>query len=140
DNAHKVRHVYFPEGSTIDASDPDGWIFPVGSRFYKTFHIDGRPIETRFMQKLPSGWFAATYAWNADGTATTRVTTGVRNALGTHFDIPDQTTCKGCHGGGSDWALGFELFSLATEGAEGLTVAVMNEEGLLSPKLLGDYR
>src|SRR5690606_38068815 len=32
DGAYKVRHVYFPEASTIDASDPDNWIFPVGSR------------------------------------------------------------------------------------------------------------
>lgn len=140
DHAHKERHVFFPEGSTIDASDPDGWIFPVGSRFYKTFRIDGRPIETRFLQKLEDRWFAATYAWNAEGTATARVTQGVRNALGTHFDIPDQTTCKGCHAGGSDWALGFEVFGLANDGAQGLTVGVMNDEGLLSPKLLGDYR
>lgn len=140
DGAHKERHVFFPEGSTIDTSDPDGWIFPVGSRFYKTFRIDGRPIETRFLQKLEDRWFVATYAWNADGTATARVTLGVRNALGTQFDIPDQTTCKGCHNGAADMAVGFELFGLAYEGAQGLTLDVMNHEGLLSPPLLGDYR
>lgn len=139
DGAIKDRYVYLPPGSTIDASDPDHWVLPIGTRLYKTFSFGGRPVETRLLRKNEAGWFAATYAWNADSSATRRVTDGVRNALGTGYDIPDQTTCMGCHDGASDAALGFELISLANAGTTGLNLAALNAEGLISPKLLGDY-
>lgn len=139
DGAEKERYVYLPPGSTIDARDPDRWRLPEGTRLYKHFRIDGRLIETRFLQKLSTGWFAATYAWNAEGSATVRVTKGARNVFGTGYDIPDQTTCEGCHRGASDMALGFELIGLANEGASGLDLQALNAEGLLSPPLMGDY-
>lgn len=139
DGAFKERYLYLPKGTVIDASDPDEWIFPIGTRLYKTFSVKGRPVETRFLQKNDDGWFMATYAWNATATATQRVTAGVRNALGTGYDIPEQYTCASCHRGAADRVLGFELIGLANEGAAGLELSVLNAEGLLSPKLLGDY-
>lgn len=139
DGAEKERFIYLPPDSHIDVKNPDAWIFPVGARIYKTFSIAGRPVETRYLQKNEAGWFAATYAWNADGSATERITLGRRNALGTGYEIPDQTTCKGCHGGASDMSLGFELISLANEGATGLNLDALNAEGWLSEPLWGDY-
>ena len=37
DGAAKKRWVYLPPGATIDASDAENWIFPVGTKFWKEF-------------------------------------------------------------------------------------------------------
>src|SRR5688572_325136 len=37
DGAAKARWVYLPDASSIDATDPGAWNFPVGTRFWKEF-------------------------------------------------------------------------------------------------------
>src|SRR5512137_3035620 len=46
DGAAKRRWIRLPPGATIDASDPDEWDFPVGTRVWKEFTF-GRKVETR---------------------------------------------------------------------------------------------
>ena len=65
DGATKLRWVSLPKGSTIDATDGDAWRFPVGTRFWKQFSFDGRPVETRYIEKTGDGtWIFAAYVWS----------------------------------------------------------------------------
>ena len=69
DGAAKRRWVYLPAGTTIDASNPRQWEFPVGTRFWKEFSFAGRRVETRVLWKTSdAGWLAGSYVWNKDGT------------------------------------------------------------------------
>src|SRR5690554_4584581 len=36
DGSTKERFLWLPEGTAIDASDPDRWAFPVGTKAWKT--------------------------------------------------------------------------------------------------------
>ena len=69
DGAGKRRWAYIPECEKIDTSNVNDWSFPVGSRFFKEFSIDGQLIETRIIQKIGSGprdFAYASYLWNED--------------------------------------------------------------------------
>jgi hypothetical protein len=67
DGAAKRRWIRLPAGSSIDASDPWAWEFPVGTRFWKEFSF-GRRVETRLIEKQANGrWSFATYLWDEDG-------------------------------------------------------------------------
>lgn len=133
DGADKQRYIALPPGTTIDTSDLDEWTFPVGTKLWKEFDFGGQPVETRFLWKTaPATWFRTTYAWSADGSSATEVTTGVENVNGGTYEIPSQTMCTTCHQGRIDGVLGFEAVSLAAPGAAGLTLAELTGEGLLS--------
>ncbi|HXY38575.1 MAG TPA: hypothetical protein VEQ10_02850 [Vicinamibacteria bacterium] len=67
DGAEKRRFVYLPPGTWIDASDPDAWRFPVGTRFWKEFGFHRRPVETRYLENTAGGWRFAAYVWSDDG-------------------------------------------------------------------------
>ena len=41
DGAVKSRWIYLPPGQQIDASEPDQWVFPVGTRIFKEFAFAG---------------------------------------------------------------------------------------------------
>lgn len=101
DGATKRRWLRLPRGTAIDGSQPDAWIFPVGTRLWKEFSF-GRRVETRYMERSANGWTFATYVWNADesdaviapprGTrAATEVARGVLHA------IPSAADCHACH-------------------------------------------
>jgi len=121
DGATKKRWLWLPAGATIDASDPDVWHFPVGTRAWKEFALAGRPIETRFIERLADGsWRFAAYAWNADATAATLApAAGVRNAAesapGIAYDIPSVADCRACHGGHPSTLLGFSALQLSSD-------------------------
>ena len=57
DGAAKRRWISLPPGTAIDASRPDAWEFPRGTRLWKEFSLD-RPVETRFIERLPDGSLA----------------------------------------------------------------------------------
>ncbi len=40
DGAAKRRHIQLPKATWIDASDPDAWRFPVGTKLWKEFLTD----------------------------------------------------------------------------------------------------
>jgi hypothetical protein len=140
DGATKQRYVHLPSGSRIDVSDPDHWVFPIGTRFYKTFIVGGRLIETRMLQKTSATtWFRATYAWSEDASRTTRARDGVSDVFGTGYDIPEEGSCPKCHDGAVDTVLGFEAVSLGNPGATGLTLAALEAGGHLSSALPASY-
>jgi len=91
----KLRWILLPPGTKIDATDPDEWTFPVGTKVWKEFSRDGNLVETRLFQKVQTGfWARTTYAWNADDTDAT-VSGGGDIPWGTdggiyHIPTPDE--------------------------------------------------
>ncbi len=133
DGAEKSRWIELPPGSTIDTRDMDEWSFPMGTKIWKEFRLAGRPVETRFLWKRSTGeWLATTYAWSADGSSATEVTTGVTNVGGGTYEIPSQKMCTMCHQGRIDSVLGFDAVSLSAPSATGLPIAELVREGLLT--------
>ncbi len=97
DGADKDRFIALPEGTSIDATDADHWVFPVGTRAWKTFRVGGEAIETRYIERGSDGWIWVAYAWRPDGSDADAVPQGVRDAAGTTHDIPDTAACEDCH-------------------------------------------
>ena len=144
DGAAKRRWISLPPGSAIDASDPDAWIFPIGTRLWKEFSFNGRRVETRFMERRPDGWLYAAYAWSADGRETQRVSARGRRGAhplegGRSHAIPGVTDCKVCHQGGRSEVLGFSAVQLSPQRDPGalhaepsdVDLTVLIERGLL---------
>lgn len=121
DGAVKHRWIALPPGTAIDASDPDAWVFPVGTRFWKEFAFGGRPIETRFLERVADGsWVYAAYEWSADGrTATMAPVQGRRGTFdlggGRSHTIPGVSDCKVCHEASPTPVLGFGLLQLSPD-------------------------
>jgi hypothetical protein len=121
DGAAKRRWIYLPAGAAIDASDPDAWSFPPGTKLWKEFGFE-RPVETRLLERLPDGtWRYATYIWNAPGTdAELAPERGVRDlavpsAPGGRYAVPSRADCLACHEGAPVPVLGFSALQLAPE-------------------------
>src|SRR5215475_12364342 len=102
DGAEKRRWVRLPPGTRIDARDPDGWVFPVGTRLWKEFSL-GRRVETRMLERTRQGWRYATYVWTEDGTdavlASADGIPGVALGSGATWTIPGEADCRACHEG-----------------------------------------
>jgi hypothetical protein len=136
DGATKLRWIELPPGTTIDATDPNEWTFPIGTKLFKEFTYEGKRVETRLFQKVTTGyWVHATYAWNDDDSATTvsyGETVSVNDDAGT-WVIPTPDDCDSCHRGRSDRILGFEQVGLGLTGATGLTLEALVAAGLITP-------
>jgi hypothetical protein len=113
DGASKRRWIWLPPGTQIDTSDMDAWQFPVETKVWKEFTRDGVRVETRLLQRLPSGWVGVAYLWQEDGTDALAVPYGAIDALGTPHNVPASNECKGCHDGRSSHVLGFSAVQLA---------------------------
>ena len=120
DGAVKRRWIALPPGTAVDASDPDAWSFPVGTRLWKEFSMGG-PVETRMIERLADGsWRFLAYAWDAqgreaelapaDGTALP-----VAAAPGGRYVVPSRTDCLACHDGGGSPVLGFSALQLSPD-------------------------
>lgn len=119
DGAVKRRWIWLPAAATIDASDPDHWVFPVGTKLWKEFAFAG-PIETRFMEKQADGtWSFATYHWDAAGEvarlAPERGVEAVDVGHGQVHDIPGRWDCRSCHGNRPEGVLGFGALQLSSD-------------------------
>jgi hypothetical protein len=120
DGTRKRRWIALPPGTAIDASNPDVWEFPAGTRLWKEFSY-GTPVETRFFERLADGsWRFATYVWNAQGTdadlAPARGTVlALAAAPGGRYAIPAQFDCLACHDGGASPVLGFSALQLSPD-------------------------
>lgn len=156
DGAGKARWVYLPPGTTIDASDPNEWDVPVGTRFWKEFQFNGRRIETRMIWRASrSRWVFAAYVWNEEQTeATLAPPDGVANvapvSADRHHSIPSVDDCRACHGTTRPGPLGFNALQLspardpnAIHGepldAGTLTLSTLVAEGRLSNAPAGAY-
>lgn len=146
DGATKRRHVRLPEGTAIDASDPDAWVFPVGTKLWKEFAFGGRPVETRYIERGPDGrWVFATYVWAEDGSdALLAPERGLRGVAevgpGLRHDVPGRSDCLACHEGQATPVLGFGALQLSpdrdplaphAEAAGSVDLRVLVERGLL---------
>lgn len=120
DGAYKRRWIWLPPGTAIDASRPDAWQFPIGTRLWKEFALGAR-VETRYIERLADGsWRYASYRWNADGSdatlvADSGVTLPVAAAPGGRYVIPSRGDCTVCHEGTSVPVLGFSALQLSTD-------------------------
>jgi hypothetical protein len=126
DGATKRRWLSLPPRTAIDASNPDAWEFPRGTRLWKEFSF-GRAIETRFIERLSDGtWRYATYIWNAEGTdAVLAPASGLANLplsnLPGHgetparYDVPAEADCRACHEGNAVPVLGFSTLQLSPD-------------------------
>ncbi len=135
DGAEKSRWIQLPAGTTIDASDPSEWRFPIGTKAWKEFRVGNKRVETRLWQKVSAtNWVNATYAWNADETAATISPGGdIQLADGAKYHIPTTTECQQCHRGRTDRLLGFESVSLGLDGASGWTLRELVDAKVISP-------
>jgi hypothetical protein len=119
DGATKTRWVHLPAGTWIDASNPDGWEFPVGTKVWKEFRFHGAPAETRFIERTPAGWRYASYVWRPDGTATLVPARGILNSVevrpGIRHAIPSRTDCTACHEAGPSRLLSVSALQLSTD-------------------------
>jgi uncharacterized repeat protein (TIGR03806 family) len=108
DGAEKLRFIYLPNGTHLEA-DGEGLLqFPVGAAIIKTFAFgegeDRRLIETRVLLHRADGWTALPYRWNAEQTDATLALAGGRIDLTTpagealSYAIPNKNQCKSCHG------------------------------------------
>jgi hypothetical protein len=121
DGASKRRWIHIPAGTWVDASDPDAWRFPVGTRIWKEFAFAGRRVETRFMELGADGsWRYATYLWLADGSdallaPSQGVPDGVPVGGPARHAIPGEADCRACHEGRRSPVLGFAALQLSSD-------------------------
>jgi hypothetical protein len=132
DGALKSRYIYLPPGQKIDTSDPDEWVFPVGTKTWKEFRLATKRIETRFFMKVPAGWVWTTYRWSADEKSATKLDVGQQNVEGTTYEIPSHDQCLTCHQGRKDRVLGFEAVSLGVGTDAGTTLQALVDQSLLT--------
>jgi len=121
DGATKRRWLSLPPGTYIDASRPNAWTFPIGTRLWKEFSF-GRAVETRYIERLRDGqWLYATYIWNEAGTnATLAPADGVRGlpaegAPNGRYNVPGEFDCRACHEGAAVPVLGFSALQLSPD-------------------------
>jgi mono/diheme cytochrome c family protein len=119
DGGGKGRWIYLPPGGAIDASDPDRWVFPVGTKLWKEFAWSRR-VETRYLELTPRGWIYAAYVWTEDERDAVLapeggVATGYEVAKGRRHEIPSVADCQSCHQGGRAEILGFSALQLSPD-------------------------
>jgi hypothetical protein len=127
DGAKKKRWVSLPANTQIETEDPNTWVYPVGTKFWKEFAtIDGSfKIETRLMEKTNNGWKFFTFVWNNEQTEA-YVWSGnferrVRELKpGVFHHLPSREMCMSCHSKGKearakDPVLGFSATQLDHE-------------------------
>ncbi len=121
DGAAKRRWIWLPPGSSIDASAPDAWDFPRGTKLWKEF-AHGSALETRYLERGSDGvWRYGSYVWTADGKdAVLAPAAGIRdlpapNAPGARYSIPSEDDCRACHEGAPVPVLGFSALQLSPD-------------------------
>jgi hypothetical protein len=118
DGASKRRWISLPAGTAIDASNPEAWEFPRGTKLWKEF-AHGHAVETRFIERLADGtWRFAAYVWNEQGTeAELAPVSGATVTLDANrrYAIPGEADCRACHEGGAVPVLGFSALQLSPE-------------------------
>jgi len=136
DGARKQRFVSLPPGAQVDVSDPDNWVFPVGTRFWKEFWVGADPKrlgETRLLRKTAQGWLYTSYVWSDDGKRAVQVNDGVADLFGSGHTVPKRDQCRECHSGRPDFVLGWDAVMLGLGASPALDE--LASEGLLSGAL-----
>ncbi len=139
DGVTKKRWLKLPPGTKIDTTDPDHWVFPVGTKLWKEFSTPDmlRPFETRYLVKLPSGkWDMVGYAWQHEADVTIAAPGGLTDIHATKHDVPSTEQCHVCHDGVKDGAIGPSLYQLSKQQIDGKpALAELFARGLLDKKI-----
>ncbi len=132
DGGEKFRSFVLPAGTTIDATDPDNYVFPVGTLLFKTFSFKtpssphtSIPVETRLLRLNEGGWELAAYAWDDDATDATLLDLKRSQARDVLTDtgevaqhaIPSRLECRQCHESSTSEVLGINELQLAKSGS-----------------------
>jgi hypothetical protein len=147
DGAVKTRWVYLPECEPIDTTDMDDWDFPVGTRMWKQFELNGQLLETRLIHRFGPGdndWVKLAYQWNATDSDADALIAGGTDTKGEGWSIPALDGCDRCHGpypaGGGTPAryLGFGALQLSHT-LPGVSLDDLTNEGALSNPPSGPF-
>lgn len=135
DGAKKRRWLRLPPGTWIDASDPEAFRFPVGTRVWKELSF-GRRVETRFMVLGATGWKYASYVWSADGaeaflSPARGWDTGIEVAPTLSHLVPSEGECRACHANARSPVLGFSALQLSDDRDPGAPHAEPLADGAL---------
>lgn len=118
DAAVKLRWVYLPDGATIDATKPENWVFPVGTRLWKEFQNPAgtKRLETRVYIKIAEdSWSHSSYAWSDDEKSAVQANAGkMLKVDGKDYGIPTHTQCNECHDGRREKVMAFDQVVLGT--------------------------
>jgi hypothetical protein len=119
----KRRHLLVPDGAAIDAGERGRWRFAPGTVAFKTFLDGERPLETRALRRLESGWEYAAYLWSDDGEDAELLPLDEPVAIelgdgGVHT-VPVMSQCRECHAVGDSPMLGVRELQLSAAPAAG---------------------
>jgi len=89
DFAVKERYVALPKNRSVKFEEKEGWKFPVGTVFVKTFWLhrdrvhmaDPLRLETRLLVNSPDGWVGYTYVYDEDQQDATLIDEGMTRAI-----------------------------------------------------------
>ncbi len=121
DGADKRRWMRLPRGTSIDGRAADAWQFPAGTQLWKEFAFNGKPVETRTIERLGDGsWRFASYIWRADGSEADLApmrgaTLQVPDAPGGRYVVPGRGDCVACHGSAAVPVLGVTALQLSSD-------------------------
>lgn len=122
DGAAKKRWLRLPKDARIDVSDPEHWVFPVGTQLFKEFSLDGKRLETRLIERIAAtgkdanDYFYGAFLWRDDESDADFVRDGGTNVRATPHDVPAAEACPTCHIGEPGHALGFSALQLSHDG------------------------
>jgi hypothetical protein len=128
DGADKMRWFRLPPGTTIDSSDMDHWLLPVGTKLFKEFALEGKRLETRLIWRVADtgnrekDTLVGSFVWNDAETEAVLAKDGARNIRGTQHDAPDVDACWRCHIGEPGGALGLSALQIGDVSALPLSV------------------
>jgi hypothetical protein len=134
DGAEKRRWIALAARAQIDTHDMDHWEFPIGTKFWKQFSLDGKKLETRLVEKYgpgPDDYWMGAFVWNADQDDAVFMESGQPDVLGTAHDVPAQKQCWSCHLGEPGRGLGFSALQLAGAG-QGIRLEELIKDDLLT--------
>jgi hypothetical protein len=128
DGAEKHRWIQLPANAKIDSSNMNHWVFPVGTKVFKEFDLDGKKLETRLIWRVNDtgdrevDYLVGAYVWNDDESEAVFMKDGAENIRGTEHDAPAADTCWRCHVGEAGHILGYSALQLGDVSNVPLTV------------------
>jgi len=137
DSADKTRWILLPAGAHIDTSDMDHWQFPIGTKFFKEFALNGKMLETRMVEHVSNtgkdevDYRLSGFVWRDDESDADLATKGAPDVRGTDHDLPTRDECFKCHRGEAGKVLGFSAIQLSHPNSS-VTLQWLADQGKLT--------